>query len=830
MDAYHDDELRALAERLSLEEKVLLLTGRDSWSTWPLTKIGLRSIVLSDGPAGVRGDTWDERSPSLNLPSPTAAAASWDRGIMRHYGEALGSEAVRKSVDVVLGPTINIQRTPYGGRHFEAFSEDPFLTAELASEYVKGVQSFGVGATVKHYVANDSETDRFTVDVRIDDRTLREVYLRAFETPIVEGRSWLVMSAYNAINGVTASENPLLETPLIAEWGFDGVVVSDWTAVRSVQSARMPQDLAMPGPRSAWSDALVTAVRNGEVDESAIDRKILRLLRLASRVGALAASPVRDRPAPLPDSHLLSIARDTAVAGTVLLKNAGILPLREPAGIAVIGEGAVIARTQGGGSATVMPAAVVTPLEGIETAFPDATVTWAQGAAVHRDLADLTPDMFTTPDGTPGMTVRYFSDGRLLAEEHRRASGIVSFDGAALAARSDLIEMQLTYMPADTTPRIPMSIAGLCAYEILVGDEVVAQGEVQLRPEDDPAAAVLHPPSTTFEVPVTDGRVELRARFAPRLGEMGDAMSFRIGVPATARPRDELIDEAVAIARSADVAVVVVSTSAEVESEGFDRSSLVLPGAQDDLVRAVVDANPRTVVVVNAGAPVGLPWVEDAAAVLAVWFPGQEFGHALGSILNGAEEPRGRLPMTWPAEESAIPVTTVAPDRGVLRYDEGVHVGYRAWLRAGADPAFPFGYGLGYTVWELDSLAIVDEVMTEGDVIADVTVHNSGSRAGSTVVQVYLERLSPSIVDYPQRWLAGFAALTGDAGEEVLARIAISRRELAHWADGWSIEPGDYRLSVGFSSFDIRASATLTCTREGAILARPEVGVRARTP
>ena len=262
-----DEALLPLVARLTLEEKVRLLTGRDSWSLHAAPQIGLRPIVMSDGPVGVRGSTWDERSPSVNFPSPTAVAASWDPALVRRVGEGLGDEARRKGVDVVLAPTINLQRTPYGGRHFEAFSEDPVLTAEIATAYVRGVQSRGVGATVKHYVANDSETDRFTVDVRVGERALRELYLLAFEQPVVDGSSWLVMSAYNSINGATASENPLLTTPLNDEWGFDGTVVSDWTAVRSVESAKHPQDLAMPGPGGAWGPALVDAVRSGEVPE-----------------------------------------------------------------------------------------------------------------------------------------------------------------------------------------------------------------------------------------------------------------------------------------------------------------------------------------------------------------------------------------------------------------------------------------------------------------------------------------------------------------------------------------------------------------------------------
>ena len=355
--------LDSLLARLDLPTKVRLLTGRDFWSTWPVASIGLRSMTLSDGPSGVRGPVWDERSPSLSLPSASALSSSWDTDLARAYGTVSAAEARRKGVDVVLGPTINLHRSPLGGRHFEAFSEDPRLTAELAAGFVEGAQSAGVGATLKHYVANDFETERFTADVQVDERTLREVYLLAFERAVVESRSWLVMSAYNSVNGTTATENDLLETPLNSEWGFDGVVVSDWTAVRSLDAARASQDLAMPGPDGPWGDALVEAVRAGEVPEAAVDRKVRRLLLLAARVGALA--DVQPPPAPAPVDGV-AFARRAAAEGMVLVENDGILPLAEaPARIAVIGHNAVEARIQGGGSATVLPERVVSPLDGL---------------------------------------------------------------------------------------------------------------------------------------------------------------------------------------------------------------------------------------------------------------------------------------------------------------------------------------------------------------------------------------------------------------------------------------------------------------------------------
>lgn len=796
----NDDVLRELCDELSLEEKVHLLTGRDSWSTNPLPRIGLRSMVLSDGPAGVRGATWDERSPSANFPSPTAIAASWDREALRTLGEALGQEARRKGAHVVLGPTINLQRSPYGGRHFEAFSEDPLLTSELATAYVRGVQSQGVGATPKHYVANDSETDRFTVDVRVDERTLRELYLRAFEGPVVDGGAWLVMSAYNSVNGVRATESDLLREPLKGEWGFDGVVVSDWTAVRSIASARQPQDLVMPGPDGPWGAALVAAVRAGEVDESLIDDKVVRLLRLAARTGALDG--VEQRPTPTANHDPRAVARQAAIDGSVLLRNDGLLPFRSPASIAVIGEGVLHPRTQGGGSATVIPESVVSPWDGIRERWPEARATWSRGAVVDTGHSPLPADSYRAPSGEPGMLVAYLAtDGSELSSEVRRASTIVSFDAASLAVRSASIELRFRYRPDEAhTATFPFAVSGLCDYDVIVDSVAVASGELRTRPEDDPAAAVLHPPATFLTLPRSSPEPEIVVRLRPVEGGIPDALSFGVGLPPFDADPDELIAEAADAAASADVAVVVVSTSPEVESEGFDRSSLRLPGRQDDLVRAVLAANPRTVVVVNSGSPVLLPWAEDAAAILATWFPGQEAGAALADILSGDAEPGGRLPVTWPADEESVPVSEVTPTEGRLVYREGVHVGYRAWLREAAGPAFGFGHGLGFTAWQISDLEIPASAPVGTGVDVAVRIANVGARRGKAVVQVYLERVSSSEWDRPARWLAAFETVTLDGGAASDLALVVPSRAFAVWDDGaWVTEPGMYRVIVGTS-------------------------------
>jgi beta-glucosidase len=804
-DARLDDALTSL----TLEEKVQLLTGRDFWNTCPVEKIGLRRILVSDGPSGVRGEVWDERDPSLNLPSSTALAAAWDVDIARRYGAAAAGER-RKGVDVVLGPTINLHRSPLGGRHFECFSEDPVLTAELAAAYVTGVQDNGIGATPKHYVANDFETDRFTVDVRVDDRTLRELYLLAFEKAITESHAWLVMSAYNSINGATATESRLLETPLNSEWGFDGVVVSDWTAVRSLDSAKASQDLVMPGPDGPWGDALVQAVRTGEIDEAAVDRKVLRILRLAQRVGALEGFPATD---PVWVEDGVAFTRHAAIEGTVLLENRGELPWQAAAlsSVAVIGNNASAARTQGGGSATVLPEYTVSPLDGLRAALPGVDVGYSVGAVVQSGVVELPLKQLTNPvTDEPGLRARFLdADGNETFTEDRRSTNLVYFGGDAPIEAAATYELTTRYTPADTeTLRLGFALVGSARLyddgELLVESDLEPNGT-------DLGAAFMNPHTAAAEVALTAGTpVDLRFVYdlADRSGFAAQAMALRLGSEPAQVDEDALIARAAEAAAAADVALVVVGTNSVVESEGYDRENLTLPGRQDDLVRAVVAANPRTVVLVNAGAPVLMPWRNEVAALLIGWFGGQEFGNAVADVLLGAAEPGGRLPTTWPAEEADVPVLSCAPSDGVLTYAEGIHIGYRAWLKAGRTPAYWFGSGQGYTRIEVTDVEGPGDTLPGDIATVTVAVANRGERDGKQVVHVYAER-TDSAVDRPVRWLVGSTPVRVAAGQNARVDVAVPTKYLAYWADGWVYEPGDYRLRIGTTAVDLPLETTL---------------------
>jgi beta-glucosidase len=808
-----------LLDRLSLEQKVRLLTGASFWTLHDEPAIGLETIVVSDGPAGIRGQLWDERDSSANLPSPTSLAASWDIERVYQLGQLIAAEARRKGVSVALGPTVNIQRSPRGGRHFEAYSEDPWLSGVVGTAFVRGVQSCGVGATPKHFVANDSETDRMTVDVIVDERTLREVYLAPFERMVAEGGAWVVMSSYNSVNGTTMTENELLRATLKEEWGFDGVVVSDWMGVRdTVAAGEAAQDLAMPGPDGVWGAALVEAVRAGQVSEAAIDDKALRILRLAARVGALAgveaATPLAE---PWLQQRIDALLREAAADGMVLVKNDSVLPVAPAsvATVAVVGQHARLARSQGGGSATVFPDHVVTPLDGLTEAFGADKVRFAPGVRASESVLPVDATVASDPiTGEPGVHVRFLADdGRVVLDEHR-GSGRLTWLGDPVLAETAVVEATTRFTaPADG--EYAVGFAGLGLFRFEVDGELKSDG--LFFPEGtDPFMAFLNPPKQSFPISLTAGQtVELRLEHRPQQQAGLSAVMFTLGYEEPFADDADELERAVALAADSDVAIVVVGTTEQLESEGFDRSDLRLPAGQDELVRRVLAVNSRAIVVVNSGGPVVMPWLADAPAVLLTWFPGQEMGGALADVLSGIREPGGRIPTTWAAAEEDVPVWQVEPVDGKLFYEERLNVGYREWMRreavGGPVPAIPFGHGLGYTSWEIGSPALQGSP-SEG-LSVSVPVANTGARAGKHVVQAYLSRVSDSSIERPPLWLAGYALVRLDAGGSATASVVIESRSLEYWSvddHAWRTEPGTYAVRVGASVAELSAPVEFT--------------------
>ena len=839
----HDRELLAA---LDLEDKVRLLTGADNWRTHPLPAIGLRAMVMSDGPAGVRGQTMDERNPSASLPCPSALGATWDPALVRELAFALGAEAKSKGVDVLLAPTINVMRTPLGGRGFESFGEDPVLIARMAVAYVDGLRQAGVAAAAKHYVGNDSETQRWTYDARIAEHVLRELYLVPFEACVREADLDLVMTGYNMVNGITMTEHPrLLSAILKQEWGFQGVALSDWHAARTtVATATAGLDLAMPGPSGPWGGLLTAAVRAGEVTEDEVDAKVLRILRLARRVGALGPngatangkSPGGIAPGGRPvlaDPALLR--RVAAMAFTLLRNEAGgagprgrpaqappVLPL-DPGvigSIALIGPNAVSPVTQGGGSASVPQASVSTPAGALTEALAGrARVTVRPGCVTWSIVPEPEPGTLRDPaTGEPGVRLEFRAeDGELAGTEHRTATMFTWWDGLPAGigrGGRGTIVLRARYQAARGGPHV-IGAGGVGQLTLAVDGRLVAAGHPGVPA--DPVEAMVRPGEIRATVELAEGQeaevaISLLAEDWPQ-----GPVAIRLGI-VPAPDADALLREAVEAARAADVAVVVVGSGPATESEGFDRPGLALPGGQDDLVRRVAEVNDRTIVVVNAGMPVLMPWADQVAAIGCCWLPGQAIGDALADVLLGRAEPGGRLPVTIPAAEADCPVLHSVPDHGRLEYAEGLLVGYRGYDRAGIAPRFAFGHGLGYTTWEyLSAAAHAETVGPSRDVGVTVAIRNTGARPGREVVQAYVEPLTPG-PGRPVRTLAAFAATTAGPGETAEVRLILPARAFARYdetARAWAWPPGEFAVRIGRSSADMRLSVRVKCLFSG---------------
>jgi beta-glucosidase len=634
------------------------------------------------------------------------------------------------------------------------------------------------------------------------------MYLAPFETIVGRAGAWAVMAAYNRVNGITMTEHDALVNGVLkGEWGFDGVVVSDWFAARTcVEAALGGLDVAMPGMNSPWGDTLVQAVHGGAVAEEIVDEQVRRVLRLAARVGALDGVPApADLPAPLDGD---AVAREVAARSFVLARNDGdLLPLR-PAGlrrVALIGAAAREARVLGGGSAQVFPPHVVSPLDGLTAALPgtDVELTYVVGVDPRTKLPAA-----AGPHWTPFVAVFRAADGSVMA-----TTALSAGDGrwmGGLPAGVDPAALASVEIAGRLTPRTGVhefAVGGIGTFTLTVDGHVVFDDS--LAPTSgDPGEGFILTPEQRVPVTLAAGR-PVDVSLVKRLSPMDDPAMFVALTLGHAEPGptpDELIEQAVAAAAEADVAVVVVATTLEVESEGFDRDSLALPGRQDELVARVAAANPRTVVVVNTGSPVLMPWADSVSAILLTWFPGQEAGAALADVLLGRVEPGGRLPTTWPRRAEDCPVLSTTPTGGVLRYDEGVFLGYRAWQRAGVEPLFPFGHGLGYTTWAYESLAVQPDPDGPGATV--VTVRNTGDRAGREVVQVYLAPTEPD-ADRPARWLAGFAVAEAAPGEAVAVRIPVPWRAVQVWDGGWRTVPGGYIVEAAHSVADRRLTADL---------------------
>ncbi|HEX6351151.1 MAG TPA: glycoside hydrolase family 3 C-terminal domain-containing protein, partial [Candidatus Dormibacteraeota bacterium] len=627
----------------------------------------------------------------------------------------------------------------------------------------------------------------------------------------------LVMAAYNSVNGASMTANPgLLRGLLKTEWEFPGVVVSDWSATRTtVQSAAAGLDLVMPGPQGPWGDLLVAAVRAGQVAEAEVDDKVARLLALARRVGALR----NGHAAPAGNGAQAAVSPDLLRAATarsfVLLSNPhGLLPLRARSlrRVAVIGPNATDPQTQGGGSVRVLPVVRPGVPEALRAALgAAASVSIHQGCLTSSTVALPARGQLHDPvDGEPGVRLQVLNaSGGLEHDAHHAGSAVTWWDGLPDAVHlpgSTLLMRGRFRAPA--AGRHVLGGAGVGVLRLALDGNVLA--EARTLPPRDNVEALSRPPELRALVDLEAGQeYEVHLELRPDVrGRQPGFVGLRLGI-APLRDDDALIADAVRAAAAADVAVVVVGSPDGAESEGFDRETLALSGRQDELVSRVAAANPMTVVVVNSGMPVLMPWTDEVAAILQVWFPGQAFGEALADVLLGTAEPGGRLPVTVPRAEADSPVLHAHPVAGELPYDEGLLVGYRGYDRAGREPQFSFGHGLGYTEWDYESLAAAPNLDAGEPLPLVVKVRNQGRRPGREVVQVYLEGPDDE-PGRPLRVLGAFAGVAAAPGETAEAHLKLPSRLFARYDEErgeWRWQPGTYRLRAGRSSRDLRLSA-----------------------
>ena len=812
-----EDRIRQLVEQMTLAEQVSLLSGEDFWSLPAIERLEIGKLRVTDGPNGARGGgSLVGGVKSAAFPVGIALGASWNVDLVRQIGSALADEVKSKGAHVSLAPTVNIHRSVTNGRNFECYSEDPVLTAHLAGAFIAGLQEQGIAATIKHFAGNESEIERTTIDSVVDERTLREVYLVPFEHAVKVAGTWGIMSSYNRLNGQFTSESEWLLTHVLRrEWHYTGVVMSDWFGSHSTApTVNAGLDLEMPGPPRDRGDKLIAAVEAGEVTADTVRQRVINVLRLLQRTGAIDDHRAHEEHADDRSEHQALIRRAGA-EGAVLLKNDGLLPLdpKTPRRIAVIGPNAKVAQTMGGGSAQLNPHYAISPWRGLAAAFGEDRLSFAPGATNHRFEPRL--------DGR--YDVEFFNSSDLSGDVVKRdvhIGGEAFLFGDVTGGKADPNAWSARY----TTQFVPETSG-----EHRVG--IVAAGYARVRIDGKLVADAWsnwRAGRTYFEEGSDEvvGTIDLEAgksyrvelEFAKKPAKVLDFSAFRLGI---GRPLgDDAIAEAVAAAKAADVAILCVGRTGEWDTEGSDLLDIRLPGRQDELIAAVAAANPRTVVVLQTGGPVEMPWLGDVAALLEAWYPGQEAGNAIADVLTGAAEPGGRLPQSFPVKWNDNP--THSQDReiypglnGKVRYEEGVFVGYRHYDRQGIVPMFPFGFGLSYTRFELTDLAIDDaEFDKQGNVTVWVTVTNTGDRIGSEVVQLYVGD-DASSVPRPKKELKAFAKVELSPGEPRRLRLDLTDRDFAFYSVGakhWLVEPGTFSVMVGTSATDIRLTGVVRRT------------------
>ncbi|KAL4980171.1 glycoside hydrolase superfamily [Aspergillus desertorum] len=805
-------------QELRLGEKIDLVSGIDFWHTAAVPRLNIPSLRMSDGPNGVRGTRFFNGVPAACFPCATALGATWDTELLYNVGQLMGEEAIAKGAHVILGPTINTQRSPLGGRGFESFAEDGVLSGHLAGYYSKGIQEKGVAACLKHFVCNDQEHERLAVDTIVTDRATREIYLLPFHIAMRICKTATVMTAYNKINGTHVSENKKYITDILRkEWGWDGLVMSDWFGTYSTsESIIAGLDIEMPGKTRWRGDALAHAVSSNKVHEFILDERVRNVLNLLNYVEPLgipedAEEKVLNRPQ---DQALL---RRAAAESIVLMKNEdNILPFNKEKSIAVIGPNAKIAAYCGGGSASLDAYYTVTPFEGV-SAQSKGEVHFAQGSYSHKDLP-LIGSLLKTDDGKTGFKFRVYdepassSNRELLHELH-----LVSSQGFLMDYRHPKIKSFLYYVDMEGyfTPEesgiYDFGVVVVGTGKLLVDDEVVVDntknqrlgsaffgnGTIEEKGSKELNAGQEYKITFQFGTAPTS---DIDTRGVVIFGPGG----FRFGA-ARRQTQEELISKAVEVASKVDQVVVFAGLTSEWETEGYDRPDMDLPPGSDELISRVLEMNPHAAIVIQSGTPVTMPWASKAKALLQAWFGGNECGNGIADVLYGNVNPSAKLPLTFPVRLQDNPsYLNFRSERGRVLYGEDIYVGYRYYEKVQLPPLFPFGHGLSYTTFKHENLTLSttpeqDKLQDGEPITATLAVTNTGKVAGAETVQLWVVP-PPTEVNRPVRELKGFAKVRLEPGESKDVEIVVEKKLATSWWDekrkAWASEKGVYGVQV----------------------------------
>ncbi|MBD5233331.1 MAG: beta-glucosidase [Bacteroidales bacterium] len=786
------ERARDLVSRMTLDEKISYLSGETSFSLRPIERLGIPRVLLADGPQGIRNHC----KHSTLYPCGVLAAATWNRGLINRYGQSLGDDARARGVGILLGPGVNIYRSPLCGRNFEYMGEDPYLTSEIACEYIKGLQSRGVMATIKHFAANNQEWSRHHVSSDVDERTLQEIYFPAFRKAVQKAGVGAVMNSYNLLNGVHATENQWLNTMILRDsWGFDGILMSDWTSVYStVNAVNSGLDLEMPKAVQYTDSLLREALTSGKITMGAIDTKVAHQLQTLSAFGLLDRD-VKDTDIPLDCKSSRETALQTAREGIVLLKNeGGILPLK---GRTVVLGANADTIVSGGGSGAVS-AFSVTPLSKALTEM-SRKATFLSEDDIYRDITQLL--YADTAMSVRGLNGKYFKNIDFSGNPDivRTDSGVnfdYGYSGPADGFPTDgfSISWDAFYRP-ESDELLKIGVGGDDGYRFYVNDSIVAG----------------HWGNHSFSERVVSYPVHAGETYRFRLDYFDSSGGAKVNLSLKSLDSKKL-EKAL---KGADNVVLCTGFNGDTEGEGFDRS-FGLPDYEEEFIRGIARINPNLTVVLNSGGAVDLSaWFDSAKAILMAWYPGQEGGTALAEILTGKISPSGKLPVTYDRslDESPVSQNYYANRRKVrssdtrecrhVQYNEGVFLGYRGYDRAGVAPLYPFGYGLSYSTFEFSDLNL--KKLGENEVEVSFTLTNTGKREAAEVAQVYVSDTECS-VPRPLKELKGFEKVLLKPGESRQLKIVLDSEAFSFYdmdRHKFIVEPGEFIISVGNSSADL---------------------------